>query len=123
MSAKSDTQAASKLDTAKLLCAVAIATAAVVLFYYYSESSLLARVVGLLVAVGVAAAIALTTEIGASFIGFVQESRTELRKVVWPTRNETLQTSLIVILLVIVMAIFLWLLDKLLFWIVRSLVG
>ena len=123
MSAKSDTQAANKLDTVKLLFAVAIATAAVVLFYYYSESSLLVRVVSLLAAVGVAVAIALTTELGSSFMGFVQESRTELRKVVWPTRNETLQTSLIVILLVIVMAIFLWLLDKFLFWIVRSLVG
>ena len=120
MSVKSESQVA-RLDTVKLVAAVGIAAAAIFAFYYYSDTSLLVRVIGLLAAVGVAVAIFLTTEMGSSFLGFYNDSRTELRKVVWPTRQETLQTSLVVILLVIIMGIFLWLLDMFLFWVVRLL--
>ena len=123
MSVKADVQASSKMDTLKLFAAVVMVIVAVAAFYYFSESSLLLRVIGLLAAVGAAAAITLTTELGANLLGFVNDSRSELRKVVWPTRAETLQTSLVVILLVIVMGIFLWLLDMFLFWVVRLLTG
>ena len=122
MNAKSETQA-SKLDTIKLASAVLLLMIAVAAFYYFADIMLLVRVIGLLVAVGAATAIVLTTEIGRNLRDFVQDSRTELRKVVWPTRQETLQTSLAVILMVIVMGIFLWLLDMLLFWIVQLLTG
>ena len=122
MNAKSETQA-SKLDTIKLASAVLLLIIAVAAFYYFADIMLLVRVIGLLVAVGAATAIVLTTEIGRNLRDFVQDSRTELRKVVWPTRQETLQTSLAVILMVIVMGIFLWLLDMLLFWIVQLLTG
>jgi len=121
MSSKSDTH--SHLDTLKLLAAAVILTAAVFAFYYFADQSLLARVVGLLAATGVAIYIAINTTIGATLLGFIHDSRGELRKVVWPTRAETLQTSLAVVVMVIVMGIFLWLLDMLLFWIVRSLTG
>ena len=121
MSSKADTH--SHLDTLKLAAAAVILTAAVAAFYYFSEQSLLARVVGLLAAAGVAVFIAVNTAIGGALMGFVQDSRGELRKVVWPTRAETLQTTLLVIVMVIIMGIFLWLLDMLLFWIVRSLTG
>ena len=123
MNTKTDDTQASKLDTLKLASAVAIVTVAVVAFYYFAEHSLLVRVIGLLASVGVAAAIALKTEVGGRFWGFVEDSRTELRKVVWPTRTETMQTSLVIILMVIVMGIFLWLLDMFLFWVVRVLTG
>ncbi len=122
MSPKSEIQA-SKVDTYKLFSASLIVVVALAAFYYFADYMLFVRVIGLLAAVGAAIGIALTTELGSNLLGFVQDSRTELRKVVWPSRAETLQTSLAVILMVIVMGIFLWLLDMLLFWIVRLLTG
>ena len=122
MSSKSETLT-SKMDTAKLLIAVTLVVVAVVAFYYFEDTSQLARVAGLLVAVGVAIAIAATTAFGGELMGFIQDSRSELRKVVWPSRQETLQVSLAVILMVIIMSIFLWLLDMFLFWLVRLLTG
>jgi len=63
--------------------------------------------------------IALKTELGVETLEFMQGSRAELRKVVWPTRAETTQTTLIVIAMVVIMGLLLWLLDVLLFWLVR----
>ena len=122
MSLKSELQA-SRLDTAKLAFAAVLLAVAIVAFYYFADYSTLVRVLGLLVSAGVAVGVIATTAIGGSLIGFFQESRTELRKVVWPSRTETLQVSLAVVAMVLIMGIFLWLFDMLLFWIVRSLTG
>ena len=122
MNSKTETQI-TKIDTYKLLSAALIVVVALAGFYYFADYLILVRVIGLLIAVGGAVAIVLTTELGANLSGFIQDSRTELRKVVWPTRTETLQTSLAVIVVVIIMGIFLWLFDMLLFWIVRLLTG
>ena len=102
---------ASPLDTAKLAVALIILVGALVGFYYYAEVSKLIRVVSLIAAVGIAAVIALQTGKGRSISSFVKESQTEVRKVVWPTRQETVQTTLVVMVVVVVIAIFLWLLD------------
>lgn len=56
-------------------------------------------------------------------MAFAREARVELRKVIWPTRQETLQTTLVVLVMVVVVAIFLWLLDMLLLWAVNGLTG
>lgn len=120
MSSQSET-VTSRLDAAKLFAAIALVIIAVFAFYYFADTSQLVRVVGLLVAVVAAIALAATTAIGSDFFGFLQESRNELRRVVWPSRQETLQVSLAVILMVAVMSIFLWLLDMFLFWLVRLL--
>ncbi|MEM7433088.1 MAG: preprotein translocase subunit SecE [Pseudomonadota bacterium] len=104
----------SRGDTVKLLLAVAIVVAALAGFYVYAEESLLFRVLGVLVAFGVAAAIFYQTENGRTLWTFFQAARTEVRKVVWPTRNETLQTTLIVFVLVLLVGLFLWLLDLML---------
>jgi len=77
----------------------------------------------LLAAAGAAVAIALKTERGAETLEFMQGARTELRKVVWPTRAETTQTTLIVIAMVVIMGLLLWLLDVLLLWLVRLITG
>lgn len=113
----------SRLDTLKLVAAFSIFIAALGAFYYFSDYSTLVRVISLLVVVGVSLSIAATTTQGNSLLEFVREARMELRKVVWPTRNETLQTSLAVIVMVIIMGLLLWLLDLLLLWIVRLLTG
>ena len=104
----------SSLDTAKLTFAVSLLAGGVIAFYWYEDQSILYRVLGLVAITIAAVAIALTTAKGRSTVGFLQDSRTEVRKMVWPTRAETAQTTLIVFLVVIIVGIFLWLLDMLL---------
>jgi len=122
MNSKVETEG-SGLDTAKLAAAVALMVAAVVAFYWFADHSLLLRVLGLLAATGIALFIASQTLVGGRLLGFVSDARTEVRKVVWPTRQETVQTALIVFGVVIFMGIVLWLLDVLLLWAVRLLTG
>jgi len=113
MVSKAEVQA-SRGDTLKLSLAALLVVAAVVAYYLFPETSQLYRVLGLLAAVGVAAVIAYSTARGQGVWRFFQESRTEVRKVVWPTRVETMQTTLIVAVLVVIVGLFLWLLDMLL---------
>ena len=110
-------------DTLKWLVATALLGAAVWAFYWFADESLLLRVIGLLIVAGVAGAIAFTTDKGRTAWEFMRESRTELRKVVWPTRKETTQTTLVVMAVVALVAIFLWMIDGILSWIVRLLLG
>ena len=77
----------------------------------------------ILAVAGVAVAIVYQTDLGRRAWSFVQDSRTEVRKVVWPTRAETVQTTLIVMALVLLVGIFLWLLDMLLAWGFQTLTG
>lgn len=111
------------MDTVKLSLALLITIAGLVGFYYFVEQSTLYRVLGLLAAVGVSLFIALQTEKGRQIWGYLQDAQIEVRKVVWPTRQETLQTTLIVILMVILVAIILWLLDMFLGWAIGSVMG
>lgn len=120
---KSETQAISRIDTFKLVGACAIVVVALAAFYLFSNHSLLVRVLGLLAAGVAAVVVALQTAPGAEILEFLQGSRAEVRKVVWPTRAETTQTTLIVIVMVVVMGLLLWLLDVLLFWLVRLVTG
>jgi preprotein translocase subunit SecE len=120
---KPETQTLNRADTLKLAGAGALILIALAAFYLFANHSLLVRVIGLLIAVGAAVAIALKTEPGAETLEFLRGSRSELRKVVWPTRAETTQTTLIVIAMVVIMGILLWLLDVLLFWLVRLITG
>ena len=113
----------SRLDTIKLVVAVLIITGAVAAFYFYAEQSLLYRVVGLLVGAGIAVAVALQTDKGRQIWDFFQDTQIEVRKVVWPTREETLQTTLIVIIMVIIVAIILWVLDMFLGWSIGLVMG
>jgi preprotein translocase subunit SecE len=122
MNSKVET-ADNRLDTIKLIAALLIVVSAIVAFYMYAEQSLLFRVIGILAAVGIAVGIALQTEKGRQIWVFTQEAQIEVRKVVWPTREETLQTTLIVILMVVFIAIFLWLLDMFLGWSIGTLMG
>lgn len=122
MNSKVETEG-SGLDTAKLAAAVTLLMAAVVAFYYFADHSLLLRVLGLLAAAAVALFIVAQTAVGARALGFLGDAQTEVRKVVWPTRQETVQTALIVFAVVIFMGILLWLLDMLLLWAVRLLTG
>ncbi len=110
-------------DKIKLALALIIAIAAVAGFYVYAEQSLLLRVVGLLVAVGIAAAIALQTEAGRGIWAFGRGATVEIRKVVWPSRKETVQTTLMVLVMVVIVGIILWMFDMFIAWGVGYLTG
>ena len=104
-------QTTSGLDTLKLIIALSVLIAGVVGFYYFEDESQLLRVIGMLVVAGIAVFIASMTDVGRRSLGFVKEARVEVRKVVWPTRQETLQTTLAVLVMVVIVAIMLWLID------------
>ena len=99
------------VDTAKLAAAVAIALVGFVAYYYFGDASVALRSLGVLVAVGIAVFVALQSAQGQTLWRFIQAARTELRKVVWPTREETLQTTIAVLIFAVIMGVFFWLLD------------
>ena len=110
-------------DLVKWVGAFVILGGGIAGFYYWSDESLLLRVVGLLVLSAAALFVAVQTEKGRAAWEFVRESHTEVRKVVWPTRKETTQTTLIVIAMVGLVAVILWVLDGLLAWLVKLALG
>ena len=113
----------SKLDGLKWVVVVAIVAAGVVGNSVYSEESLLYRVIALLVLAGVAGFVALQTAKGLAFFTLFKEARSEIRKVVWPARQETLQTTLIVTVVVLIVGLLLWGLDSLLSLGVAAVIG
>ncbi|MDN5873412.1 MAG: preprotein translocase subunit SecE [Sinobacteraceae bacterium] len=122
--ASQDTAGASYLDTAILWLAVLVLGASIFGYYWFEpQYSDLVRVLGLLVGAAIAVAIALQSAIGKSAWAYIQGSRVELRRVVWPTRQETVQTSLMIIVVVLLLAVFIWSLDVVLSWGVQLLTG
>jgi preprotein translocase subunit SecE len=112
-----------RFDGVKIAAAVAVFLAGIVGFYFFADQSLLLRVVGLLGCFAIATVLFLMTEQGRTLWSFLQEAQVEVRKVVWPTKQETLQTTGIVILVVIFFAAVLWLLDMFLGWAVQGFIG
>jgi preprotein translocase subunit SecE len=115
--------ATSRLDPLKWGVVLVLVAAGVVGNSYYGEQSLLYRVLALIVLAAAAGWVASTTERGGAFWQLVKGSRTEIRKVVWPTRQETTQTTLIVVVFLIIMSIILWGIDSLLGWLVSLVIG
>ena len=100
------------LDTVKLAAALAMLLAGVVAFQYYADAPRLMRVGGIILDIILAAVLASQTDKGRMVIGFVRDAQIEVRKVVWPTRKESMQTAGMVFAFVLVMAVFLWVSDK-----------
>jgi preprotein translocase subunit SecE len=111
------------VDTAKLILAIGIVVAGLVAYYYFGESSQLLRSLGVIVALGVAAFVALQSLQGQWFWKFLQAARVELRKVVWPTREETIQTTIAVLVFALIMGVFFWLLDLFLYFVTSKITG
>ena len=114
---------AGSLDWLKWLIVVGLLAGGVFANWYYQDEMLLLRVAGLLGIAGVAVLLALQTERGRAIWSLLKEARTEVRRVVWPSNQETTQTTLVVLLLVFVFALILWGLDALLGWIFSSIIG
>ncbi|MBA6411523.1 preprotein translocase subunit SecE [Parahaliea sp. F7430] len=114
---------ASRFDTLKWIIVFALLAVGIVGNSYFSDQSLLYRVLGIVALAVVAGLVALKTAKGDAFWTLVKGSRTEIRKVVWPTRQETVQTTLIVVAFVLLVALLLWGLDSLLGWLVALVIG
>jgi preprotein translocase subunit SecE len=113
----------SALDTVKLAAAVAVLVGGIAAFYLMSSYPLALRWVIVLVSLAAGIFVALQSAQGRAFWEFVQGSRVELRKVVWPTRQETLQTTLVVFVAILAMGIFFWVLDWILGSVTATLTG
>lgn len=111
------------LDSAKLAGSALLLIVGIVAFYFFADYPTPLRVLGLLVISGGAVAIALQTAPGRALWEFIADARMEVRKVVWPTRQETIQTTLIVMAMVVVVGLVLWLFDTILMGILRLLTG
>jgi preprotein translocase subunit SecE len=110
-------------DKIKLVLAVLLVVAGIAGFYLLKDSAAILRVASVLAGLVAAALVAWTTAPGREFFVFAQESVVETKKVVWPSRKETVQTTGMVLAFVLVMAIFLWIVDALLVWGVKFLMG
>jgi len=110
-------------DKIKIAAALLLVVAGLAGFYYFSESAAIIRVGAVMAGLVLGFVVFWMTAPGKQFYVYAQESVAETKKVVWPTRKETLQTTAIVFAFVIVMALFLWLVDASLLWVVKKLIG
>ena len=108
-------------DKARLAAAVALLVAGLVAYYLLAKQGALVQWAGLLVAVAAAVAVFLTSESGRQLVAFGRDAVREVRKVVWPERKESIQITAYVFAFVVVMALFLWLTDKTLEWVLYDL--
>ncbi len=109
-------------DKAKLAATGLLVVAAVAVFYLLGKQDLWLRVLSLLVLIAAAIGVFFTSAQGKELIAFGQDSAKEMRKVVWPTRPEATQMTLYVFAFVVIMALFLWLTDKALEWVLYDLI-
>jgi preprotein translocase subunit SecE len=109
-------------DKAKLAASAAMVVASLVAYYALSKQGPLFQWLGLLFGLGAAVVIFLMSETGKSLTAFGQDSVREIKKVVWPARREAIQMTLYVFGFVFVMALFLWLTDKTLEWLLYDLI-
>jgi len=112
----------SAADKAKLAAVAALVVAAIAGFYLLSKQGPLAQWGVLIVGLVAAAGVFLVSEPGKQFVGFARDAWREVKKVVWPTRKETMQMTAYVFVFVVVMALFLWLTDKTLEWVLYDLI-
>lgn len=123
MNAQTEAVASPIVDVVKHFVAAILIIAGITAFYYFSDVMLLYRVLVLLAVLASVIALEYTTSAGQQVWLFSQESKREVRKVVWPTRSETMQTTLMVFAMAFVVGLILWFLDMFLFWAVRMLTG
>mgnify|MGYP006258090405 FL=1 len=112
-----------KSSKSYLLLSIGVLITVMILFYYYSDVRLFYRVVGMISVVIFSAFIAYQSDFGKLVYSYVTDSKVELKKVTWPTKQETTQTTLGVIFVVIIVGILLWLFDMLLGWAIGTLYG
>ncbi len=123
MNAQTETSESGLLDVLKLMMAAAILVGGLFGYYWYLEWSQPLRVLLVLGGTIAGVALAMTSTQGRRLWAFIQGSRIEIRKVVWPTKQETTQTAIAVFVFTLILALFFWGLDSFLLWLTRTLVG
>ena len=124
MSTNIETSESGALDIIKLLASAAALIGGLYAYYYFQNDIAQAvRVLMVLAGTAVGIGIAMTSTQGQRLWHFIQGSRVEIRKVVWPTKQETTQTAIAVFVFTLVMMLFFWVLDSGLLWLTRTLVG
>jgi len=111
------------VDKIKLLVALLLVAAGIAGYYYLHDSPSVLRLVSILVGLLLAAGVAWTSESGKRFFTFGRDSVAEAKRVVWPTRKETIQTTAVVIAFAVTMALFLWAVDASLMVVVNKMMG
>jgi preprotein translocase subunit SecE len=112
-----------RYDWLKWSAVVVLIITGIIANYYYNNQPWPLRLLGWLVLLGIIAAVATQTKVGKQALSFMRESRMELRKVYWPTRQETIQTTLFVVAMVVVLALILWGVDSILMLVIGWLTG
>jgi len=113
----------SVIDIVKLAVSLVFVVAGITAFYYFSDFQVLYRVLALVSVIGAAVAVVFTTAKGRGLWGFMLEAKQEFKRVVWPTKDEAVRTTLMVFLMVFIVGLILWLLDMFLFWGVQQLMS
>ena len=111
------------MDKLKIALAVGCVVGGVFAYYWFSDLAVVLRVLMVLAGLGIAAAVAYTSEQGKQFFAFAQEASAEAGRVSWPARKETVQTTGVVFAFVVIMALFLFAVDSSLAWIVQMIRG
>lgn len=106
-----------------MFLSIAILLGSIVAYYVFSDLHAVVRILVVLLGVVLAGYVLYNTELGASWFKYLVHTKKEVRQVVWPTRKETAQTTLIVVIAVIIVGIFLWLVDMFFLWAVKILTG
>ena len=114
---------ASAKDTALMMSSIVLLIAGIVAFYWFDEQPLVIRVGMVIAGLAAGAGLMWFSWYGREFWQFAQAARVELRKVVWPEREETIKTTYVVFIFAIVMGVFFWLLDMVLTYLTRLLGG
>ena len=109
-------------DTIKLVVAALLVAAGIAGYYALGESALILKIMAVLAGIAAAGAVAWFTAPGRQFVEYSREAIVEAKKVVWPTRKETIQTTAAVFAFVFVMAVFLWVSDKTLEWVLYDII-
>jgi preprotein translocase subunit SecE len=109
-------------DKLKIAAAILLLVAGIAGYYLLGGVSVLWRTGLVLLAAAGAVAVALTSDTGRRALEFAQSARQEVRKVVWPTRRETMQGTLVVMVMVLILGLYLWILDSITFWAVYRLI-
>ncbi|MFC3284260.1 preprotein translocase subunit SecE [Litchfieldella rifensis] len=113
----------SRHDGLKWAVVVTLVVVAVVGNSYFADQAILYRVLGVVAVCALAAVVALTTAKGRNLVELARSARKEIQRVVWPTRQETVQTTAIVLVAVLVVGLMLWLIDTLLGWAMSGVIG
>jgi preprotein translocase subunit SecE len=124
MSKKIETKSDGRsMESAKSIVALLLLLVSLVGYYKFADVHAVIRVLGLLAGVGLATFVFYQSEKGRSWFKYLSSAKKEVRQVIWPTRQETVQMTLIVFVAVIIMSIFLWLVDMFFLWGVQLLTG